>query len=92
MACTVDISVGVVRRQQLEAVVNVRITITDVNDNAPSFTTSPYEVRISETSKAGFSIPLVTATDADTGTHGVTDYQLQTSYKEFDLKVLSINQ
>jgi len=87
VACTVDISIGVVRALQLEAVVDVRINILDVNDNAPTFTQPQYDVRMSETSKPGFSVPLPVARDADTAQHGVTDYQLRTTLAEFKLKV-----
>ena len=43
----------------------VEITITDVNDNAPVFVNSPYQVQVREDVAVPFDILQVTATDAD---------------------------
>jgi len=83
----VNISVGVVRLLQLEAVVDIKITILDVNDNPPTFAEPRYEVHISETARPDFSVALPLANDADTARHGVSGYQLKTSFSEFQLRV-----
>ncbi|MDC1116174.1 cadherin domain-containing protein, partial [Alphaproteobacteria bacterium] len=46
--------------------VDVTITVTDVNDNAPVFTEASYAVSVAENIAAGIMIATVAATDADT--------------------------
>lgn len=45
----------------------VRIYVTDVNDNAPAFLNSVYEVSVEEDQEVGFIIITVTANDEDEG-------------------------
>uniref|UniRef100_F6YY38 Cadherin domain-containing protein n=1 Tax=Ciona intestinalis TaxID=7719 RepID=F6YY38_CIOIN len=45
--------------------VSVRVQITDVNNNPPTFSRSQYEASVSESASRDFSIINVTATDAD---------------------------
>lgn len=45
----------------------VRIFITDVNDNAPTFAQPAYEVSVEEDKEVGFVLITVTANDEDEG-------------------------
>ncbi|KAK2544697.1 hypothetical protein Q9966_001724 [Columba livia] len=54
--------------------VQVRINVTDANDNAPVFTKSVYETRVRENVPAGSLVLRVRATDADAGTNGWVSY------------------
>ncbi|XP_052011513.1 protocadherin beta-3-like [Apodemus sylvaticus] len=52
----------------------VHILVLDINDNAPEFTQSLYEVQILEKSPIGSVITTVSASDLDTGNFGVISY------------------
>ncbi|OPJ82267.1 protocadherin-16-like [Patagioenas fasciata monilis] len=54
--------------------VQVRINVTDANDNAPVFTKSVYEARVQENVPAGSLVLQVRATDADAGSNGRVSY------------------
>ncbi len=44
-----------------------RVTITDVNDNAPQFIHTPYNFSVRENTHIGTSVGTITATDDDIG-------------------------
>ena len=46
-------------------VLQVNITVFDVNDNTPCFTNATYDVSIPETTKTGSDVIKVSATDRD---------------------------
>ena len=50
-----------------EALMSVVVVVTDVNDNAPIFTSNSYDVTLSENQEPGSIILQVSATDADEG-------------------------
>ncbi|XP_077042433.1 protocadherin gamma-B5-like isoform X4 [Agelaius phoeniceus] len=52
----------------------VRINVTDLNDNSPVFSKSLYEARVAENLPAGSLVLKVRATDADAGTNGRVSY------------------
>uniref|UniRef100_A0A8D2A864 Cadherin domain-containing protein n=1 Tax=Sus scrofa TaxID=9823 RepID=A0A8D2A864_PIG len=52
----------------------VRILVMDVNDNAPEFVTSPYEVQVLENSPLDSPILTVLARDRDAGNFGKVSY------------------
>ncbi|XP_072486692.1 protocadherin beta-2-like [Notamacropus eugenii] len=52
----------------------VRVLVVDINDNAPVFTQSQYEVQIPEDSSIGSKVVTVTATDIDAGNYGEISY------------------
>lgn len=52
------------------------ITVTDVNDNTPTFTTNPYNFNKSENTAVGTTIGTVVATDADIGDSGRIIYSI----------------
>ncbi|CAN8189751.1 unnamed protein product [Coccothraustes coccothraustes] len=54
--------------------VQVRINVTDANDNPPVFGKSLYEARVAENLSVGSLVLRVQATDADTGSNGRVSY------------------
>ncbi|XP_041345610.1 uncharacterized protein LOC121365470 [Pyrgilauda ruficollis] len=54
--------------------VQVRINVTDANDNPPVFSKSVYEARVSENLPVGSLVLRVRATDADVGSNGRISY------------------
>uniref|UniRef100_A0A3P8XWP9 Uncharacterized protein n=1 Tax=Esox lucius TaxID=8010 RepID=A0A3P8XWP9_ESOLU len=54
----------------------VRILVTDVNDNAPAFAQSVYEVSVEEDKEVGFVLITVTANDEDEGANAKLRYQI----------------
>ncbi|XP_074739912.1 protocadherin gamma-B5-like [Strix uralensis] len=54
--------------------VQVRVNVTDANDNAPVFGQSVYEARLRENVPAGSLVLRVRATDADAGSNGRVSY------------------
>ncbi|XP_059339413.1 protocadherin gamma-B5-like [Ammospiza nelsoni] len=54
--------------------VQVRINVTDLNDNPPVFSKGVYEARVEENLPAGSLVLRVEATDEDAGTNGRVSY------------------
>ncbi|NWX65283.1 PCDGC protein, partial [Promerops cafer] len=54
--------------------VQVRINVTDANDNPPVFSKRVYEARVAENLPAGSVVLQVVATDADVGSNGRVSY------------------
>ncbi|NXD44621.1 PCDGH protein, partial [Copsychus sechellarum] len=54
--------------------VQLRINVTDANDNPPVFSKSLYEARVTENLPVGSLVLQVRATDADAGTNGRLSY------------------
>ncbi|NXA16587.1 PCDGF protein, partial [Sapayoa aenigma] len=54
--------------------VQVRVNVSDANDNPPMFSKSVYEARVAENLPAGSLLLLVQATDADAGFNGRVSY------------------
>ncbi|XP_075571764.1 protocadherin gamma-B5-like [Pelecanus crispus] len=54
--------------------VQLRVNVTDANDNAPAFSKSVYEARVRENLPAGSLVLRVRATDADAGSNGRVSY------------------
>ncbi|NXA43653.1 PCDG2 protein, partial [Eudromia elegans] len=54
--------------------VQIRINVTDANDNAPVFSKSAYEARVRENVATGSLVLQVRATDADAGSNGRVSY------------------
>jgi protocadherin Fat 1/2/3 len=46
----------------------VHLTVGDVNDNAPQFTSDPYAITVFENTEVGTFVARLLATDLDTGT------------------------
>ncbi|XP_048088489.1 protocadherin gamma-A11-like isoform X43 [Alosa alosa] len=54
--------------------VSIKVTVLDVNDNAPVFNQSVYTASVVENAQRGTYITTVNASDADSGTNGVINY------------------
>ncbi|XP_039576304.1 uncharacterized protein LOC120507565, partial [Passer montanus] len=54
--------------------VQIRVNVTDLNDNPPLFSRSVYEARVAENLPAGSLVLRVRATDVDAGTNGQVSY------------------
>jgi len=54
----------------------VTVTLLDMNDNRPEFTLSSYETIIPDTFPANVSILTVTARDADSGNNSLITYKI----------------
>ncbi|XP_055286327.1 LOW QUALITY PROTEIN: protocadherin alpha-6-like [Moschus berezovskii] len=61
-------------KPELTGTVQLLITVLDVNDNAPSFEQSEYEVKIFENSDNGTIVIRVNASDMDEGANGEISY------------------
>lgn len=66
----------------LHADAMIRITVLDVNDNAPNFTMPTYMVRAREDLPIGTVIAIVSAKDPDLGSSGDVKYSLRTESDE----------
>uniref|UniRef100_A0A8C2LAC2 Protocadherin beta 5 n=1 Tax=Cricetulus griseus TaxID=10029 RepID=A0A8C2LAC2_CRIGR len=69
----------------------VRILILDINDNAPEFVNTPYEVQVLESSPPDSPVLTVLAKDADAGNFGRVSYGLFQASDEI-LQTFSINE
>ncbi|XP_062282232.1 protocadherin-20 [Scomber scombrus] len=54
----------------------IRVMVTDVNDNAPHFPQSHYQLEVEENNQPGMSLLQVSASDADSGDNGRVTYRL----------------
>lgn len=54
----------------------VHLTVEDVNDNAPQFTSDPYAITVFENTEVGTFVARLLATDLDTGTFVCLFYKL----------------
>lgn len=66
-----DIVIG-----QANNMINVRVAIEDINDNAPTFSTDPVILRISETRSVNATVWTANATDVDIGDNSRIIYRL----------------
>ncbi|XP_075902699.1 protocadherin alpha-7-like [Nelusetta ayraudi] len=55
---------------------NIHIVLSDVNDNSPVFSQSPYTFYLTENNSPGASVFSVTARDDDEGSNSVISYQI----------------
>ncbi|XP_075397821.1 protocadherin beta-14-like [Tenrec ecaudatus] len=61
---------------RLKAEHTIRVLVSDVNDNAPTFTQTSYTLFIRENNSPGLHLGTVSATDRDTGTNAQVTYSL----------------
>lgn len=82
--CSLSLDI-VIRPVEYFQIIKVVVTVTDINDNSPSFLQSRLSLEIKENTLPGtlFSLPL--AEDADSGAFGVQDYQLVSTTEKFKL-------
>ncbi|XP_052597936.1 protocadherin beta-4-like isoform X1 [Peromyscus californicus insignis] len=69
----------------------VRILILDINDNAPKFVNTPYEVQVLESSPPGSPVLTVLAQDPDAGNFGRISYGFFQASDEIQ-QIFSINE
>ena len=87
--CELTVDVAITPAQYFQ-IVNVKVTIIDVNDNAPYFGKTKIVTKISELSLPGVKINLPMAQDPDMGVNGVQGYQLDSSTDKFELEVTDL--
>lgn len=68
------------------AVISVKVTIDDVNDNEPKWDREPL-LEVPENWRLGNFIDLPLAKDADSGANGIVSYELASRSPYFDLKL-----
>ncbi|XP_077625079.1 protocadherin beta-8 [Crocuta crocuta] len=61
---------------RLKTQLNVTVTVSDVNDNAPAFSQTTYTLRVRENNSPALHIGSVSATDADSGANALVTYSL----------------
>ncbi|XP_057158336.1 protocadherin alpha-8 isoform X19 [Pan paniscus] len=61
-------------KPELTGTVQLLVTVLDVNDNAPTFEQSEYEVRIFENADNGTTVIKLNASDRDEGANGAISY------------------
>lgn len=69
----------------------VRISIDDINDNAPKFSLPSYSVKIREDIPKGSVVAVVTASDPDLGPDGDVLYSLEDSDSDGTFKIDSLS-
>ena len=75
----------------LNGTLRVNISIIDVNDNAPQFGHSSYNITVREDVNVSTVILKLNATDADSGKNGEVRYRLSPHQSDEVLKVFAIN-
>nr|XP_046255492.1 neural-cadherin [Scatophagus argus] len=71
---TLRVRVQNVAAVPLASFTTVYVNVTDVNDNVPFFLSSTYEATVPEGAGVGTSVAQVSATDLDSGLHGMIHY------------------
>uniref|UniRef100_A0A3Q3N5U2 Si:dkey-22o22.2 n=1 Tax=Mastacembelus armatus TaxID=205130 RepID=A0A3Q3N5U2_9TELE len=71
---TLRVRVQNVAAVPLASFTSVHVNVTDVNDNVPFFLSSTYEATVPEGAEIGTSVAQVSATDLDSGLHGMIRY------------------
>ncbi|XP_037639446.1 LOW QUALITY PROTEIN: neural-cadherin [Sebastes umbrosus] len=71
---TLRVRVQNVAAVPLASFTTVYVNVTDVNDNVPFFLSSTYEATVPEGAEIGTSVAQVSATDLDSGLHGMVHY------------------
>ncbi len=69
----------------LSVTTTVRVTVTDVNDNSPIFTSNPATVRVREDLSRSSVVAEYRATDADEGSNAIIEFSLAPSNVPFTL-------
>ncbi|XP_076827668.1 neural-cadherin [Brachyhypopomus gauderio] len=71
---TLRVRVQNVATVPLASFTTVYVNLTDVNDNVPFFMSSTYEATVPEGAEIGTSVVQVSASDLDSGPHGMVNY------------------
>ncbi|XP_044060659.1 protocadherin gamma-A11-like [Siniperca chuatsi] len=75
---------------QKSGIVNIVITVLDVNDNSPVFNQSVYKATVTENAARGTYILTANATDADSGSNGLIYYSISKMQGSID-SIFEIN-
>ena len=86
--CEVFLDVAVGPAQYFQ-VINMKIEITDSNDNSPTFPQKQIALEISEATPAGMGFALPLAEDPDSGSYSVQMYELASRSTHFDIRQTS---
>ncbi|XP_016835635.1 LOW QUALITY PROTEIN: protocadherin alpha-8-like isoform X1 [Cricetulus griseus] len=78
-------------KPELTGSVQLLVTVLDVNDNAPTFQQSEYEVRILENSDNGTTVIRLNASDRDEGTNSAISYSFNRLVPSMVLEQFSID-
>ncbi|KAG7469991.1 hypothetical protein MATL_G00134680, partial [Megalops atlanticus] len=87
---TLRVRVQNVAAVPLASFTTVYVNLTDVNDNVPFFLSSTYEATVPEGAEIGTSVAQVSATDLDSGLHGMINYIILKD-ESGDSQLFSIN-
>lgn len=68
--------------------IRIMLEIVDVNDHAPRFESKILPVKFRESARIGTSVELPTATDEDSGSNGIQEYELVSPSDLFELEVI----
>ena len=90
-SCHVIVTAVDVNNPTLTGRLQVNVSITDVNDNAPTFTKAMYVIDVPENTQPGTTLLTVTATDADSGANGQVSYSLSERSQREVGNLFSIN-
>ncbi|CAI9733467.1 protocadherin beta-15-like [Octopus vulgaris] len=74
-----------------EGILNIEISVIDVNDNRPTFTQKLYNTTISDTHHISSPVFVLSATDLDSGQNGNINYFLHRNTNEYDKKYFKLN-
>ncbi|CAG2204255.1 PCDHD1 [Mytilus edulis] len=72
--------------------IQVTITVTDINDNSPTFSQTMYNVTINEDHQVNSSFLNVSASDSDLGVNGEVFYELSPRQEKKNLELFDIDQ
>ncbi|KAF4085535.1 hypothetical protein AMELA_G00096210 [Ameiurus melas] len=72
----VTVVISEARGKRAHARKEIKVLVEDVNDNAPRFEETDYQVTIEENNKPGVSLVQVSASDADSQLYGNVSYRL----------------
>ncbi|CAI9733468.1 protocadherin beta-15-like [Octopus vulgaris] len=74
-----------------EGILDIEISVIDVNDNRPTFTQKSYNTTISDTHHISSPVFVLSATDLDSGQNGNINYFLHRNTNEYDKKYFKLN-
>ncbi|CAI9733469.1 cadherincadherin-23-like [Octopus vulgaris] len=74
-----------------EGILDIEISVIDVNDNRPTFTQKLYNTTISDTHHISSPVFVLSATDLDSGQNGNINYFLHRNTNEYDKKYFKLN-
>ncbi|KAK2165152.1 hypothetical protein LSH36_54g07061 [Paralvinella palmiformis] len=86
--CDIVLDVAIVQPSEYFQVIQVTLTLLDINDNIPEFIKSEETLHISENAMPPVSFVLPTATDPDSPTYSIKSYSFTRRSSKFDLELI----